>query len=164
MSENFEDEATDPDIPLIAPEDIPSAAAALRTFIRDAMLTDVEIPREWNSNMDKAWSRITLGIATFLSTLRVADGSTVLLGSKIRVVTYTATGVEGLDFRVPISGTPMLSANYAVFWSTAGVNNIPILDPTNVNTGDRTVSDFRVLTAVQMALGETLVFLLIEGA
>jgi hypothetical protein len=73
-------------------------------------------------------------------------------------VEYTATGSEGTSFMVPI-GTTVNTTTYTIIWSPAGLTNVPMLDlPQGV--GDRTVTQFRVLTAVQLAAGETLAFVL----
>lgn len=74
------------------------------------------------------------------------------------VVTYTATGLEGVSFLVPI-GQTVNSVDYEIIWSPSGVTNIPFVDlPDNV--GDRTTTYFRCNTVAQLAAGERLVFVL----
>lgn len=74
------------------------------------------------------------------------------------VIDYTATGSEGTSFMVPIGAT---LANYRVVWSPQGVENLPLLDLPQ-GPGDRTSTEFRVVTSVQLAEGERLTFFVAE--
>jgi len=75
-----------------------------------------------------------------------------------RVVTYTATGIEGTSFLVPIGAT-MPSTSYAITWSPSGVTNVPVVDlPTG--GANRATTYFRVQTATTLTAGEVLTFVL----
>lgn len=76
-----------------------------------------------------------------------------------RVVTYTGTGAEGTSFMVSIGAT-LASSAYNVFFSPAGVTNVPVLD---LPSSGRTTSAFPVATATTLTAGDVLMFLLIEG-
>lgn len=78
-------------------------------------------------------------------------------GSRAKVV-YTATGVEGTDFVVPIGATLDDNA-YAVLWAPSGVTNIPVPDFPSA-PGDRTTTQFRVKTADVLTAGDKLTFVL----
>ena len=78
-----------------------------------------------------------------------------------RIVTYTATGAEGIDFMVPI-GTALASDGYTVLWAPAGVSNVPVLDLPNTQPGDRTQTHFRVALADVLTLGDVLTFVISE--
>ena len=75
----------------------------------------------------------------------------------IRIITYTATGAEAQPFDVPI-GTTLATADYDIFWSSAGVVNVPVLD---VPTAGRTTTTFPVTTADSLSPGDVLKFLLV---
>jgi hypothetical protein len=81
--------------------------------------------------------------------------------AEVRVVTYTASGGEGTDFNVTI-GSTMAADDYEVFWSPAGITNLPILDLPIADAGDRTTTTFRVTTADSLTAGDVLKFLLVE--
>jgi hypothetical protein len=88
-----------------------------------------------------------------------ADG---LCAGSPRIVTYTATGSEGVDFMVPI-GTTLATDEYEVgLFGIAGAANYPILDFPNTLAGDRTDSEFRVLSAAVLTLGDILKFQVVE--
>lgn len=74
----------------------------------------------------------------------------------LQIVTYTATGIEGTSFMVPLPEA-RADASYSVVWAPQGVTNVPLLDLPQ-NPGDRTTTAFRVLTAEQLAAGEKLHF------
>lgn len=75
-------------------------------------------------------------------------------------VTYTATGAEGTDFRVPI-GQTLPDALYSIFWQPMGMTAIPVLD-TPDGAGDRTTTDFRVQINGPLTAGDKIRFLLAE--
>jgi hypothetical protein len=82
-------------------------------------------------------------------------------GSSARIVTYTATGAEGVDFTVPIGTT--LGSEYEVgLFGIAGAASFPILDFPNVLAGDRTSTTFRVLSASTLTAGDILKFQIVE--
>jgi hypothetical protein len=92
------------------------------------------------------------------------DGSSCADGScgSNRVVTYTATGVEGVDFMVDIGAT-LASDEYEVgLLGTAGAANFPVLDYPNALAGDRTTTQFRVLSAATLTAGDILKFQIVE--
>lgn len=92
------------------------------------------------------------------------DGSSCADGAcgAPRIVTYTATGSEGVDFTVPI-GTTLAADTYEVgLFGIAGAANFPILDFPNALAGDRTTSQFRVLSAAVLTLGDVLKFQIVE--
>lgn len=83
-------------------------------------------------------------------------------GAATRVVTYTATGLEGVDFMVPI-GLALAFDTYEVgLLGIAGAANNPQCDFPNVLAGDRTTTEFRVLTATTLTAGDVLKFLIVE--
>jgi positive regulator of sigma E activity len=82
-------------------------------------------------------------------------------GCGSRVVSYTATGAEGTDFNVSIGAT-LAADDYNVFFSPAGVTNLPVLDLPTALAGDRTTSTFRVTTADVLTVGDVLKFLIVE--
>lgn len=79
-------------------------------------------------------------------------------GSGGLVVTYTATGLEGTSFLVPI-GETLDSASYEVVWSSNGVGSVPVLDLPDT---DKTATYFRVTTADVLTAGDKLVFVLFQ--
>lgn len=76
------------------------------------------------------------------------------------VVSYVATGAEGMDFAVPI-GRTLSGVTYAVLWAPSGVTNLPIADLPN-GVGDRTTTQFRVTTAAPLTAGDKLTFVIFE--
>ena len=73
-------------------------------------------------------------------------------------VEYTATGLEGVSFLVPI-GQTVNTTTYKIVYAPQGVTNVPLVDlPQGV--GDRTTTYFRCNTVAQLAAGEKLVFVL----
>ncbi len=88
-----------------------------------------------------------------------ADG---LCAGSPRIVTYVATGSEGVDFMVPM-GTTLATDSYEVgLFGIAGAANFPVLDFPNVLAGDRTTTEFRVLSAATLTAGDTLKFQVVE--
>ncbi len=75
-----------------------------------------------------------------------------------RVVSYTATGIEGTSFLVPIGGT-MPSATYAITWAPDDVTNVPVPAFPN-GVGDRSTTYFRVATADVLTAGDVLTFVI----
>ena len=87
------------------------------------------------------------------------DGPSAVVGASSGLpVEYEATGLEGTSFLVPI-GQTVNNATYSILYAPAGIENVPLLDLPQ-EPGDRTTTYFRVNTAVQLAEGETLVFVL----
>lgn len=79
-----------------------------------------------------------------------------------RIVTYVATGSEGVDFMVPIGAT-LASDEYEVgLFGIAGAVNFPILDFPDALDADRTTTEFRVLSASTLTLGDILKFQIVE--
>ena len=88
-----------------------------------------------------------------------ADG---LCAGSPRIITYTATGSEGTDFMVDI-GTTLAADTYEVgLFGIAGAANFPILDFPNALAGDRTTTQFRVMSAATLTLGDIIKFQLVE--
>lgn len=80
-----------------------------------------------------------------------------------RLVSYTATGLEGTDFMVPI-GTTLADDEYSVgLFSFESTTNVPICAFPNADAGDRTQTEFRVLTAAVLTAGDVLVFQIVEN-
>lgn len=80
-----------------------------------------------------------------------------------RIVEYTATGAEGTDFMVPV-GTTLADDEYEVgLFGTRGVVNVPICDFPNALAGDRTQTEFRVVTAAVLTAGDVLLFQIVEA-
>jgi hypothetical protein len=97
-----------------------------------------------------------------------ADG---VCGGSPRIVTYVVTGAEanaGVDFFVPITdsaGDPVtLSADtYEVgLFGIAGAASVPVPDFPNAVAGDRTTTQFRVLLAAALTVGDTVKFQIVE--
>jgi hypothetical protein len=82
--------------------------------------------------------------------------------STTRIISYTATGAEGTDFNVPIGATLAADTYNVGLLGTAGSANFPVLDFPNALAGDRTTTQFRVLSAATLTAGDILKFLLIE--
>lgn len=80
-----------------------------------------------------------------------------------RIVTYTATGAEGVDFTVPIGTTLALDTYEVGLLGIAGAANFPILDFPNAVAGDRTTTTFRVLSAAVLTVGDILKFQIVEA-
>lgn len=76
-----------------------------------------------------------------------------------RIVTYVATGSEGVDFTVPIGAT-LADDNYDVgFFGAAGAVYVPaVWDFPNALAGDRTASAFRVLVPDVLVAGDVFKF------
>lgn len=70
---------------------------------------------------------------------------------------YTATGAEGSDFMVTL---PLVRANdtYFVFTALDGVTNIVGIDTPNILAGDRTTTQFRVITTANVTAGDRFAF------
>lgn len=79
--------------------------------------------------------------------------------SGVLAVEYTATGLEGVSFLVPI-GQTVTNTTYKIVYSPQGVTSFPLVDLPQA-VGDRTTTYFRCNTAIQLAAGEKLVFALI---
>lgn len=73
------------------------------------------------------------------------------------ITDYTATGAEGDDFMVNLS-TAMLSDAYALMVAVVDAVAVPVITLPNAIAGDRTTTQFRVTTAVQMQAGTVLQF------
>lgn len=97
---------------------------------------------------------IELLISTINSLISGASG--------VVVVTYVATGIEGLDFTVPIGSTLTADTYNVGLLGIAGAANVPFCDFPNVLAGDRTTTTFRVLTAAALTAGDILKFLIVE--
>lgn len=74
------------------------------------------------------------------------------------IVRYTATGSEGIDFAVPITG--FNADDYEVTLSPQLVAAYPGHDFPNEVAGDRTTTQFRMRVAGALTAGDKLVFLL----
>lgn len=82
-----------------------------------------------------------------------------------RLVTYTATGSEGTDFTVSIGAT-LASDDYSVgLFSFESLTNVPLCTfPNNDHTaGNRTTTQFRVVTAAVLTAGDILLFEIVEN-
>ncbi len=88
-----------------------------------------------------------------------ADG---LCAGSPRIITYVATGAEGVDFMVPI-GVELATDEYdvALFGVTAAAD-FPVLAFPEALAGDHTTTHFRVLSAAVLTAGDTIKFMLIE--
>ncbi len=73
-------------------------------------------------------------------------------------VEYTATGLEGVSFLVPI-GQVVNNNTYKVVFSPQGVQNVPFVDLPQA-PGDRTNAFFRCNVVAALAAGEKLLFVL----
>ena len=81
-----------------------------------------------------------------------------------RIITYTATGSEGVDFTVPI-GTTLAADTYEVgLFGIAGAASVPVFDFPNALAGDRTTTSFRVLSAATLTASDIIKFILVEAA
>lgn len=79
-----------------------------------------------------------------------------------RLVRYTATGIEGTDFFVPIGATLAATTFSVGLFGTEGCVNEPICDFPVLPSTNRTTTTFRVVTAAVMAVGDILVFEIVE--
>jgi hypothetical protein len=79
-----------------------------------------------------------------------------------RIVTYVATGAEGVDFFVPIGATLAADTYEVGLFGIAGAAALPVCDFPNVLAGDRTQTTFRVLTAATLTVGDILKFQIVE--
>jgi hypothetical protein len=92
----------------------------------------------------------------------VADPESAAATSGGIIVTYTATGLEGTYFLVPI-GQTLATSDYEIVWSPRGVVSVvPMVDLPD-EPGDRTTTFFRVVTADVLTEGDKLVFILFEA-
>jgi len=80
----------------------------------------------------------------------------------LRAVDYVATGVEGTDFMVTI-GVTLPNDTYEVYWAPKGVALIPVLDLPDTLAGDRTTTQFRVITSSALTAGDILSFLVFQA-
>lgn len=78
-----------------------------------------------------------------------------------RVVRYTATGSEGVDFFVPI-GTTLGADDYEISFSPQSMAAVPAYDFPNEVAGDRTTTQFRMRISAPLTAGDKLVFLLFQ--
>lgn len=83
------------------------------------------------------------------------DGSGLPAGSV--PVRFIAGGGE-LDFRVPI-GRRMPTTDYDITWAPRGMAAIPVFD-FPVGMGDRTLTDFRVISNGPLTIDDQAVFIL----
>lgn len=76
----------------------------------------------------------------------------------IQAFRYTCTGAEGSDFTVTL---PVAQANdsYAVVPGLAGVTSIYGIDCPDILAGDRTTTQFRVVTTAAVTAGDQIDFL-----
>lgn len=89
-----------------------------------------------------------------------ADGSC----ASSRIVTYTATGAEGVDFFVPIGATLAADTYDVGFFGAEGAAYIPgVWDFPNDAVDDRTTSQFRVLIPDVLQAGDVFKFQIIEA-
>ncbi len=80
-----------------------------------------------------------------------------------RLVTYTATGVEGTDFFVTIGATLALDTYSVGLFSFESTTNVPVCAfPPGAGT-NRTTTTFRVVTAAVMTVSDILVFQIMEA-
>ncbi|MDX1421517.1 MAG: hypothetical protein R3322_00165 [Kiloniellales bacterium] len=75
------------------------------------------------------------------------------------IVTYTATGVEGSDFMVPL-GFTRSTDTYSVFPANQGMTSILGIDCPDIAGPDRTTTDFRVITTAPPTAGDELRFII----
>lgn len=97
------------------------------------------------------------------------DGSSCAGGScgSARIVTYVITGAEdnaGVDFMVPIGAALALDTYEVGLFGTAGSSLAPVIDFPNALAGDRTTSEFRVLLASALGVGDILKFQIVEAS
>lgn len=85
----------------------------------------------------------------------------IFTGSALLDVNYVATGVEGTDFNVPI-GSTLPNDVYNLFWAPKGVASVPVLDLPDTLAGDRTTTQFRVITSANLTAGDILTFLIFQ--
>lgn len=98
----------------------------------------------------------------FQASLNGAAYTDLATGGSPRVVTYVATGSENGDFFVTIGATLAADTYNVGLLGTAGAANFPVLDFPNALGTDRTTTQFRVLAAAQMTVGDIIKFLLLE--
>jgi hypothetical protein len=102
-------------------------------------------------SVDTSTARSLVGIFNSLAS-QVSAGS--------RIVTYIATGSEGIDFRVPISFALSNAAYEVAFFGIADTGPIPdCAFPTGA--GDRTTASFRVQVDIQPPTGQVIKFQLL---
>ena len=80
----------------------------------------------------------------------------------LRATDYTATGLEGSDFSVAISGAALPTDVYELYWAPKGVAQIPVVDLPDTLVGDRTTTTFRVITSANLTAGDILSFLIFQ--
>lgn len=111
----------------------------------------------------------SLAMRTDVGSLYVKTGSATTAWTKIpsetnlSVTNYTATGAEGSDFNVTITGGPLPTDVYNLYWSPKGVTQIPVIDLPDTLSGDRTTTTFRVITSSAPALGDIFSFLIFQA-
>ncbi len=85
-------------------------------------------------------------------------------GGGARIVSYTATGIEGVDFTVSIGVTLALDTYDVGFFGAAGATMVPaVWDFPNALAGDRTTSTFRVLIPDVLVAGDIFKFQIVEA-
>lgn len=82
-------------------------------------------------------------------------------GSSVTTIRYVATGAEGSDFFVTL---PAARANdtYKVSASCAGVAQIFGMDMPDLLAGDRTLTQFRVVTTGSLTVGDQIDFIVAD--
>lgn len=83
----------------------------------------------------------------------VDDGGGGGGGATITAFRYTADGSEGSDFFIPL---PAAQANdsYFLTMTTSGVTELLVVDLPDIAAGDRTTTQFRVITSAAVQLGD----------
>lgn len=142
---------------------------AIPTFRRVIPLShgvnDKGSPLEGTQQALRQLERLVQEIQDYLTSYKAITssgnaGSSTSTATTVKIVDYTATGSEGVDFFVPI-GVPMTDGNYAVVWAPEGEVAIPVVDLPN-GGGDRTSTQFRVLMNAQISAGDKLTFVLFQ--
>jgi len=82
-------------------------------------------------------------------------------GSGVSIQRYIATGAEGTDFMVTLT-VPQATDLYSVSPANAGVANIVAYDCPDVLAGDRTTTQFRVVTTGALTLDDIIDFMIVE--
>lgn len=87
----------------------------------------------------------------------VRDGGSSTSASNAQVFQYVATGAEGSDFNVPL---PIARANdtYLIQCTLGDVTLILAYQFPNTLVGDRTTTQFRVVTTAAVSAGDTFMF------
>jgi hypothetical protein len=88
-----------------------------------------------------------------------ADG---LCTGSPRIITYVATGSEGVDFMVDIGTTLATDSYHVSLFGVTAAADFPVLSFPEALAGDHTTTQFRVLSADVLDVGDILKFMLIE--